>query len=231
MAKEDINTRIKGFLDEALRSFFVQDYNEAIRELKAAEVLDKNNPEILYNLGINYTRMGLYKTAIPYFDRILAMDSGFINSQEIRKISAYIQIRLKNYEKAEEFLNEVIRLDPADISAHSMKGYCLEKKGALGEAILAYQAILDLEKDNINASNSLAYALASSDRDLDYAMSLAKKACKEHPDNPAYCDTMGFLLMKKRDYVNAGKFLGKAAKLAPFSEEIKEHLEMLKNLS
>ncbi len=228
MAKEDINARIKNFLDVALRRFLVQDFNEAIRELKAAEVLDKNNPEILYNLGINYTRLGLYKTAIPYFERLINLSAAFINNQEIRKITAYIHIKLDNYDKAESLVNQVIRLDPSDTSAHNMKGYCLEKQGDLDEAITAYQAILDLEEDNINACNSLAYILAYTEKDLNRALQLARRACKASPDNPAYCDTLGFILIKKKDFKNAEKFLKKAAKLAPFSEEIREHLKLTK---
>lgn len=226
MAKEDINARIKKFLDVALRRFLVQDYNEAIRELKAAEVLDKNNPEILYNLGINYTRLGLYNTAMPYFERLLNLSAAFINSQEIRKIAAYIHIKQDNFDSAESLVNQVIRLDPSDASAHNMKGYCLEKKGNIDEAILAYQAILDLEEDNINACNSLAYLLAYTEKDINRAIQLARKACKAYPDNPAYCDTLGFILLKKNDFKNAQKFLKKAAKLAPFSDDIREHLKL-----
>lgn len=228
MASEDINLKINNFLEEALKQFLVQDYNEAIRKLKAAEVIDKNNPEILYNLGINYTRLGLYKTAITYFQRLLDLPAAFIEKQEIRKITAFVHIKLSNFSAAQSLLDEVIRFQPSDAVAHNMKGYCLEKTGNIDEAILAYQAIIDLEGDNINACNSLAYILAVRGKDLGRALSLAQRACRAFPDNPSYCDTMGFILLKKKDFINAEKFLKKARKLAPLSREIEKHLEMLK---
>lgn len=229
MTLEDINLKIKNFLDGALRKFFVQDYNEAIRELKAAEVLDKNNPEILYNLGINYTRLGLYKTAVKYFQRLKDLPVAFVEIQEIRKITAYVYIKLSEYNSAESLLNEAIRFQPSDSTAHSMKGYCLEKRGNIEEAILAYQAIIDLEGDNINACNSLAFLLASAGKDLDRALSLAKKACKAFPDNPSYCDTLGFVLIQKKNLKMQRNSL-KKPKLSPLSKEIQDHLDILKGI-
>ncbi len=231
MASEDINLKINSHLGIALENFLVQDYNEAIRQLKAAEVLDRNNPEILYNLGINYARLGLSKTAISYFRRILELPVTFVEMQEIRKITAYLSIHLEDYDEAEDILNRAIRQHPSDTAAHNMKGYCLEKKGNMNEAILAYETALDLDRENSTACNSLAYLLALKGEKTDQALSLARRACKASPDNPAYCDTLGYILMQKKDYKNAARFLKKAARLAPLSEEIKDHLTELKKRS
>ena len=86
MTDSDLQKKIDGFLNSALKKFLISDFDSAIRELKAAEMLDKENPEILYNLGINYCRLGLDKTAIAYFKKSFADKTLFDNIVYSRKI-------------------------------------------------------------------------------------------------------------------------------------------------
>jgi len=134
MSDIDLQNKIDSFLNSAFRKNNAEDYNEAIRELKAAEVLDQNNPEILYNLGINYSKLGLFRTAIDYFNRLLELPYTFVDILTVKKLFAYSLIKLKDYKSAYKYLNDVIKLAPADLSAINMKGYCLEKEGKQSEA-------------------------------------------------------------------------------------------------
>jgi len=69
---DDINSILNSLRKTALDNLFTRDYDSAIGELKKAEMIDRDNPEILFNLGISYSRKGLYKTASEYFQRVLS---------------------------------------------------------------------------------------------------------------------------------------------------------------
>jgi len=225
MSDVDLQNRIKGFLDSALENFIVSNYNDAIRDLKAAEVLDKNNPEILYNLGVNYSRLGLYKTAVMYYERLLNLSVTFVDVLTIRKLYAYAMINMDNLEGAERALDDVIRLNPSDTAAHNMKGYCLEKRENFSEAIIAYKSIINIDNKNYNAYNSLAYILSRSGGDMKMALEYSTIACDSDKENAAYLDTKGFVYLKMGQARRAEEIFRRALKLKPLSREIKSHLE------
>lgn len=230
MGGRELNEKIRAFLESSLEKFYAEDYEESIRDLKAAESIDKNNPEILYNLGVSHASLGLHKTAIIYFKRIVDLPLTFVDIQSVKKLMAYSYINLKEYELAEECLGDVIKLSPEDTGAHGMMGYSLEKRKDYSSAINVYKLILDIDKKNANACNSLACILAESGRNLDNALKLAKFALKSSPENPAYLDTVGFVLMKKGNLDSAYTFLKKASEKRPVSAEIKTHLDELERL-
>ena len=230
MTEVDINKRLRHFLDSATEMLLAQNYNDAIRELKAAEVLDRHNPRILYNLGIAYARTGLHRTASSYFERLLELPASFVDSQKVRKLYAFAKVKTGDFREAEEIIDRVISLSPSDIPAHNMKGYCLEKQGNIEEAMKAYLAVMEIDEKNSNACNSLAWLMAVKGKDLEKALHYAGIACRAEPENAAYLDTMGYVCMKMRRYAESGKYLEKALKIHPFSDEIKGHLSELDTL-
>ena len=224
MGSVDLNQQVNNFFKEALKSFFMNDYDESIRNFKAAEVLDKNNPEISYNLGVVYSRMGLYNTAEQYFKKILNMTSKTVRILEVKKLYAYALIKNKNYKKAIKLLNQVLDDASSDIIALNMKGYCLEKSEQYKEAFTTYKNIIEYDKENTNAYNSMACIIILIGGDVALAIKFVEKALKLDKDNPAYLDTAAYLHMKSGNKLKALEFINNARKNAPFSEEIKNHL-------
>lgn len=138
MTEIDIQNKINEFLTSSFKKFMSHDFNDAIQDLKSAEVIDPENPEILYNIGINYCRMGLYKTAVIYLDKLLNIKHAFIDAIEVKKIIAYSLIHLQNYEESIKYLDRVLEMVPTDIVAISMKGYCLDMKGEISQKQFVY---------------------------------------------------------------------------------------------
>jgi len=230
MADVDIQKKISIFLKSALENYFVNDYNDAIRDLKSAEVIDRDNHEILYNLGICYSRLGLYVTAAAYFERILSLPMGVVDVLTVRKLFSYALIQTGDFLKAGDVLNRVLNSVPADITALSMKGYCLQKQGLFSQAIDVYRLIVSYDKTDLNACNSLAYILAENNTNLDEALELAVLVNNSVPGSPSYLDTLGFVYMKRGEYNAAKNFLKKASGLSPLSSDIIEHLKQLNSL-
>jgi len=227
---DDINNILNAIKKTALNDLFTGDYDSAIEDLKRAEMIDRENPEILFNLGIAYCRKGLFKTSYDYFLKVLNLHTSYINTAVVKKNIAYSLIKTEDYDTALKFLNEVITDFKSDIHALNMKGYCLEKKGDLQDALKAYREIFRYEKSNINSLNSTSYLMASLGIELKSALKIAEFVHKKDTSNPAYNDTIGFVYMKLGDYEKAEKYLKKASTILPFNPEISQHLQELKTL-
>lgn len=226
MATNDLQSKISSLLKSSLEHFLVQDYTRAINDLKAAQVLDKENPEVLYNLGICHCRSGLVGTAIPYFQKILSMRAGFVDMLNVKKILSFCFIQKNELESAGKLLDEILKATPADSSALHMKGFLMEKQKDYHGAIKTYRLILENDM-HYNTCNSIAYLIARTKGDLSIAMEYAEKALKADENNPAYLDTMGFIYLKMGNTSRAEEYLSHARELLPFSDEIKEHMDML----
>jgi len=227
---DDINNILNDIKKSALSNLFYRDYDSAIDDLKKAEVLDQQNPEILFNLGIAYSRKGLYKTANDYFTKVLNLNISYINSANVKKNIAFCFIQSKDYDKALNILDEVINDFSADIQALNMKGYCLEKKGRIRDALKTYREIFNHDRSNINSLNSSSYLMALLGIELESALKIAKFVYNKDKTNPAYNDTLGYAHMKLGNYAEAEKYLNAAAYLLPFNEEINEHIRELDRL-
>jgi tetratricopeptide (TPR) repeat protein len=230
MSEVELQKKIDDFLQSALRKFIIKDYNEAIRDLKAAEVLDKDNPAILYNIGINYSRLGLYKTAIKYFSRILKLKLTFVDILDVKKLISYACINTGEIKKAIKYLEDVLSTTPDDVSGRNMLGYCLEIQGKYDDAREMYKAIIEIDKENYNAYNSLAYITAKTDGNLQESLRFAQIAHESNQKNPAYLDTIGFIHMKMKNLDTAEQFLKRASELAPLSEEVQQHINDLEEI-
>lgn len=225
MQGNELNSKIRALLNSALTDINDADYDAALASLKATEALDPQNPEALYNLGVTYCRMGLFHTAVAYFEKLLNLPFTSVDVLSTIKLLAFSLIRIADYSLALDRIESGRRMSPDDTTLLSVEGYCLEKTGRMSEALQTYRLILDIDPVNANAMNSIAWMLAESGENLDEAMVLASKALRIRPENPAYLDTMGCILMRKGDTASATRFLRRALDLQPDSEEIRSHLE------
>lgn len=227
---DDINNILNTIKKSALNDLLTGDYGSAIDDLKRAEMIDRENPEILFNLGIAYCRQGLFKTSCDYFLKVLNLNTSYINTEKVKKNIAFSLIQTEEYDTALNFLNDVISDFKSDILALNMKGYCLERKGELRDALKTYREIFHYDKSNLNSLNSTSYLMASLGIELNSALKIAEFVYSKDSLNPAYNDTVGFVYMKLGNYEKSEKYLKSAASLSPFNPEINKHLNELKNL-
>jgi tetratricopeptide (TPR) repeat protein len=227
---DDINNILNDIKKSALSNIFSKDYDMAIDDLKKAEMIDQENPEVLFNLGIVYSRKGLFKTANEYFTKVLGLNIAYINSANVKKNMAFCFIQSKDYDKALDILSEVINDFSSDIQALNMKGYCLEKMGRLKDALKTYREIFNHDRSNINSLNSSSYLMALLGIELNSALKIAEFVYNKDKLNPAYNDTLGYVYMKLGNYTEAEKYFNAAAYMLPFNEEINGHIKELERL-
>ncbi|MDJ0740414.1 MAG: tetratricopeptide repeat protein [Gammaproteobacteria bacterium] len=83
--------------------------------------------------------------------------------------------------------------------------------------------VLEMDPDNADALNALGYTLADRNERLDEAFTLVARALKLRPGSAAVLDSMGWVLYRQGDLVQAASYLRRALELAD-DDEIAAHL-------
>ncbi|MDO9172913.1 MAG: tetratricopeptide repeat protein [bacterium] len=102
-----------------------------------------------------------------------------------------------------------------------------EETGRPDEAMAALETLLADHPDDHVVQNALGYTLADHERDLPRAEGLIRAALKSEPENPAYLDSLGWLLHRSGQHLEAFDYLVRAANALPEDPVILEHLGMV----
>ncbi len=77
----------------------------------------------------------------------------------------------------------------------------------------SYEKALENKANNDHVLNNYSYFLSLRKKDLDKALKMSSKLVEQHPENPTYLDTHGWVLYTAGQYKESKKFLEKAASL------------------
>lgn len=77
----------------------------------------------------------------------------------------------------------------------------------------SYEKALENKPNNDHVLNNYSYFLSLRKKDLEKALKMSTKLVAQHPNNPTYLDTHGWVLYINGDYKESRKFLEKAASL------------------
>ena len=130
-----------------------------------------------------------------------------------------------------ESLNTAIRLDPKLALAHLRVGGAYEQRGELDAALGAYRRALALVPNDPRPFNNVAWILATQGKNLDEALSHARKAQEliradqaRAASLPGVLDTLGFVHYKRGEYAQAEPLLREASELSTKDVVIQYHL-------
>jgi len=136
--------------------------------------------------------------------------------------------RVKDREKAEQFLSDWKTALPEDTQQAMLSALDQHQKGNIEGAIEAYKLVLAVNSSNVVALNNLAYLYLEQGSAL--AEPTAHKAFKLAPENPSILDTYGWILVKAGRVSEGFTLLEKARSLNPDDSEIAKHLSEAKAL-
>ena len=100
----------------------------------------------------------------------------------------------------------------------------LDKIGKWNDAKILFLSLLRKNPKDTYTLNYVSYKLALKNQDLDFALSLIKKALNLDPDNGYFLDTMGWVEFKRKNYNKATFYLEKSISILPKSSEVLDHL-------
>ena len=91
----------------------------------------------------------------------------------------------------------------------------------------AYEKALENSPNNDHVLNNYSYFLSLDNKDLDKALEMSAKLVEQHPDNPTYLDTHGWVLYTSGKYKESRKFLEKAASMEEDGTVIEHYGDVL----
>jgi len=145
-----------------------------------------------------------------------------INPNDATAHKLYRSLSSGNAEAGNRFLDEWRQDLPNSGWPYFFQGVALQGKGDTAGAIKAYEAAVARNDKNAMAQNNLAWTYHEThDR---RALATAQKAFALEPKNPVILDTLGWLLVENKQAAEGVAHLEEAAKLAPSSKEIADHL-------
>ncbi len=131
---------------------------------------------------------------------------------------------LKDFQTGVKMLSQAVEKFPTHTQLRFFYGSMQDRVGNSKESIAQMKKVLEIDEDHVQAMNYLAYTYAELNENLDIAEALARKAIKLQPEDGYILDTMGWILFKQGQNVEAIKYLEAAHRLKSDEAVIAEHL-------
>ncbi|TGL90156.1 tetratricopeptide repeat protein [Leptospira congkakensis] len=125
---------------------------------------------------------------------------------------AYFQ--LSKYKESVNDFTEAIKIDPKNFNYYFYRATAFDKLKKFSETESDLKTTISLNPNASNAMNYLGYLYAERDINPDEANKLLNQAISIEPDNPAFQDSLGWVLYRKKDFNRALLHLNFAASLA-----------------
>jgi len=172
---------------------------EAIQHFEAALHLNPDAPGIHYNLGLVLSKNGQVEKAIAQFRMALRLQPDFADARDhlgdalLR--SGYALFQNGQIPQAIAPLQEGLQIHPDHVMGRNYLGFAFLRQGQAGPAVANFQNVLELQPENVDASEYLAWVLATcpdaSIRNGTRAVELAQRANQlSGGSNPAILATL-----------------------------------------
>ena len=162
-----------------------------------------------------------YKSAINILDPISETFSNIFSIQYILGL-CYSRIKMSN--EAINFYNRAITIRPNSINVLHSIAILYDDIGEWVKSDKIYDQLIKNNPNDAQAYNNYAYSLVERNKDLQRALSYAKKAVKLEPENPSYLDTIGWAYYKMNDIKKARAFIEQSIEIEGENSVVLEHL-------
>jgi len=117
-------------------------------------------------------------------------------------------------------------LRPFEFGAAFGLALLLDQTGQIDQARRTYEDALQIDPDNPQALNNLAFIKAEEGIDLDQALGFAQRALRGVPGDPNISDTLGFIYLRKKLTSQALQVLRDVVARVPANPTYRLHLAM-----
>lgn len=200
---------------------YTKDNSQAIKWYESVSEDSEFQTQAYLRAAYIYSVAGNYSDALDLLQN--ANPTSFDDQKQLLLTQIDILIDSNDYDKALENANKVLEIIPDDpdfLYARSII-YGLQNNNKDAEKDL--RSILAMDPENANALNALGFTLSNQPARMNEAMALLQKAISLNPENPAYMDSMGWLLFKMGRNQDSITMLEKAYKMSG-DNEIAAHL-------
>jgi tetratricopeptide (TPR) repeat protein len=207
---------------EAYRDAHEWDKAAAVAAAAAKESPNDRDAQILYAGQLADT--GKPEEGLALLQKQL---NGKVEDRTTYLTLAQAYIRLKRYDEANGALDkaEVFSQKNDDkIYLYFLRGTIDDKQGKKDESETWLRKVLDIDPNNAQTLNYLAYMFAERGVKLPEALTMIKKAVELDPQNYAYLDSMGWVYFKMGEYAMAEDHLQKAVDRNATDPTVHDHL-------
>jgi tetratricopeptide (TPR) repeat protein len=150
----------------------------------------------------------------------------FPNSFELQLRLGDVQNRLGDKAGAVQSFGNAHKLQPQNPAAALSLAVMLDSMEKIDQARAAYEDVLRVDPDNIQALNNLAYIKADEGVDLDIALGYAQRALRHSPNDLGITDTLGLIYLRKKLTGQALQVLQDLVNRDPSNPSFHMHLGM-----
>ncbi len=188
-----------GLLEASIRLACIyidlQDPDETLNIMGDAVLTHPNDPVAWYYFGLLSSRAQAYLQAIAAFERVESL------AARLPKAGLLLESRF--------YFNF---------------GTACERAGKIERAEQLLMRAMQLDSENCEAFNYLAYLWADKGIHLDQALEYSQHALDYDPDNGAFMDTFGWIKYKQKEFAEALTWLESACYFMPDDPTIMEHI-------
>ena len=174
-----------------------------------------------YSRSLVFMDENEYKSAINILDPI---SETFSNIFSIQYILGLCYSRIKMSDEAISFYNRALIIRPNSINVLHSIAILYDEIGEWVKSDKIYDQLIKNNPNDAQAYNNYAYSLVERNKDLQRALSYAKKAVKLEPENPSYLDTIGWAYYKMNDIKKARAFIEQSIEIEGDNSVVLEHL-------
>jgi tetratricopeptide (TPR) repeat protein len=189
-------------------------YREAVIELSRAVAVDPEDMQAHYYLALVYSSLHDYAKAAEQYEKILKkLSLEEPKNAELFSYLGQLYFSQGQEEKAIEQFEKVLKIDPKNTGAMLTVALYYLDHGRRKDAVPLLEKCAVQDPMDDACLNSLSYIYAEDNVNIDEAYRLVQNALKIDPENPAYLDTLGWVLYRKGLYNESLKELGRAEAL------------------
>lgn len=197
----------------------------AAMEYKAASQFDPSSYLIRLRLGVDYARLNMLGAAVDELERVSEIKEDELQS---RYILALIYSSTRQYDKAAEEYEYILETfsdtDPQNIEIYGYLGQLYYSQKKYNQAIVQFERIHELEKDNADIMYLLGSLYIESGRKKD-AYDILEKAVEINPEHDGSLNTLAYLLAE--DAKDLGQALDYVQKALEISQDNGAYLDTL----
>lgn len=181
----------------------------ALQKVKEYALRQPHSAAVQEFLGVMLMAEGDRRGARAAFVQAQAVDPKFVAADLSLTQTDIAEGRTND---AERRLNSLLASDPANTTAKLWLANLEISKGNKQDALEHLKSVLNSEPNNVLALNNYAYLLTEFKNDPGSALAFAQRAKELSPGDPAYSDTLGWILYRKGLFSMAVSELEAAAK-------------------
>jgi tetratricopeptide (TPR) repeat protein len=221
-------------------------------EIQGSDAVNRLKPAVMERMIQSLTRQKKFDQALKFADNLVQAEAQVdANGWLFLQLKGWVQREadqtdeaIKTYETVlerigkDKNLGDEERAGYAERARYLLSGLYIDAN-QVDRAAEHLQALLKAHPDNPTYNNDLGYIWADHDMNLEEAEKLIRKALdedrklrqkakvppEEDKDNPAYLDSLGWVLFKQKKYAEAKKYLLEAVK-----DKEGQHIEILGHL-